>query len=214
MAARKTPKATVPVTDPDYSGLVGGIADLLDAARRRSARAVNSILTATYSEVGRRIVQHEQGGKARAEYGTTLVERLSKDLKARYGRGFSRQNLQQIRSFYLGWRIISSSSRQSQARAIGPNQEETQGSEICQTPSGEFTSSQGDAKSGLPAVARNGRHRLPNLRRTPRRWPTSASWSAHSRSLGRKESSPRTGQQHESPGHRPGESKRPPSVEP
>ena len=154
MAARKTPKATVPVTDPDYSGLVGGIADLLDAARRRSARAVNSILTATYSEVGRRIVQHEQGGKARAEYGTTLVERLSKDLKARYGRGFSRQNLQQIRSFYLGWRIISSSSRQSQARAIGPNQEETQGSEICQTPSGEFTSSQGDAKSGLPAVAR------------------------------------------------------------
>ncbi len=144
----------MPVPDRDYGGLVGGIADLLDAARRRSARAVNSILTATYWEVGRRIVQHEQEGKARAEYGTALVERLSADLKARYGRGFSRQNLQQIRLFYLGWRIISSSSRQSQARAIGPNQEGIEGSEICQTPSGEFTSSQGDAKSGLPIIAR------------------------------------------------------------
>jgi hypothetical protein len=102
MAHRKIPKTTVPVPDADYNQLVGGIADLLDAARRRSARAVNSILTATYWEVGRRIVQHEQKGEARAEYGTALLERLSEDLRASYGRGFSRQNLRQMRLFYVG----------------------------------------------------------------------------------------------------------------
>ena len=154
MAARKTPKTTVPVPDSDYIGLVLGITDLLDDARRRSAQAVNSILTAAYWEVGRRIVQHEQKGEVRAEYGIALVERLSEDLKARYGRGFSRQNLQQMRLFYLGWRTISTPSRQFRARAISPNQEGIEGSEICQTPSGEFTSSQDDAKSGLPIIAR------------------------------------------------------------
>lgn len=73
MAHRKTPKAVVPASDADYRRLVGGIADLLDAARRRSARAVDSILTATYWEVGRRIVEHEQRGRVRAEYGTASL---------------------------------------------------------------------------------------------------------------------------------------------
>ena len=122
VAHRKTAKTMVPIPDPDYGRLVGGIADLLDAARRRSARAVDSILTSTYWEVGGRIVQHEQRGKVRAEYGTSLLERLSKDLKARCGRGFSRQNLQQMRLFYLGWQIISTPSRPFQAVAISPGQ--------------------------------------------------------------------------------------------
>ena len=54
-----------------------------------SARSVNSILTATYWEIGCRIVEYEQGGKARAEYGEALVETLASDLRASYGRGFS-----------------------------------------------------------------------------------------------------------------------------
>ena len=57
-----------------------------------SARAVNNnIITATFWEVGRRIVEFDQGGKARAEYGKTLMEELAKDLTVRHGRGFSVQ---------------------------------------------------------------------------------------------------------------------------
>jgi len=56
---------------------------LLEAARRVSARTVNAFMTATYWEIGRRIVEFEQGGKERAEYGETLLLRLSHDLTAR-----------------------------------------------------------------------------------------------------------------------------------
>nr|MBA3585828.1 restriction endonuclease subunit S [Gemmatimonadota bacterium] len=83
---------------PGYEGLVGEIGVLLDQARRTSARAVNAIMTATYWEIGRRIVEHEQQGKARAEYGEALLERLSRDLTARFGRGFSVNNLESMRT--------------------------------------------------------------------------------------------------------------------
>ena len=86
-----------------YSDLVGGIAGLLEEARRASARAVNALLTATYWEIGRRIVEYEQAGKARAEYGASLLEVLAADLTDRFGRGFSRQNLQQMRQFYVAY---------------------------------------------------------------------------------------------------------------
>ena len=57
----------VPAGDREYGGLVSGISELLEQARRTTGRAVNSILTATYWEVGRRIGEVEQGGKAGAE---------------------------------------------------------------------------------------------------------------------------------------------------
>lgn len=60
-------------------------------------------MTASYWEIGRRIVEAEQRGKRRAGYGEQLIERLASDLTQRFGRGFSRQNLQQMRSFYLIW---------------------------------------------------------------------------------------------------------------
>jgi len=84
-----------------YEGLVGEIGVLLEHARRTSARAVNAIMTATYWEIGRRVVEHEQRGEQRAAYGRELLSRLSVDLTTRFGRGFSRQNLQQMRQFYL-----------------------------------------------------------------------------------------------------------------
>lgn len=59
-----------------YAGLVGDIAALLETARRTSARAVNAIMTATYWEVGRRIVEYEQHGRARAEYGEWAAQRI------------------------------------------------------------------------------------------------------------------------------------------
>ena len=84
-----------------YGDLVGGIAGVLEAARRASARAVNAVMTATYWEIGRRIVKYEQGGKERAEYGEAVLTRLSDDLTSRYGRGFGVVNLSQMKKFYL-----------------------------------------------------------------------------------------------------------------
>ena len=68
-----------------------------------AARSVNAVMTATYWEIGRRIVEYEQGGKARAGYGEALITRLAGDLGRRFGRGFSRQNLQIMRSFYRAY---------------------------------------------------------------------------------------------------------------
>lgn len=90
---------------PEYSAVHSEIVLLLDAARRAAARSVNAVMTATYWEIGRRIVELDQGGQDRAAYGEALIERLAEDLTKRFGRGFSRQNLQQMRSFYLAWPI-------------------------------------------------------------------------------------------------------------
>ncbi|MFA4828971.1 MAG: DUF1016 N-terminal domain-containing protein [Thermodesulfovibrionales bacterium] len=84
-----------------YNTILSDVAELLESARRVSARATNAIMTATYWEIGRRIVEHEQRGRERAGYGEELLLRLSSDLTARFGKGFSRQNLQRIREFYL-----------------------------------------------------------------------------------------------------------------
>jgi len=84
-----------------YGDLVSGIGELLEAARRTTTRSVNAIMTATYWEIGRRIVEFEQGGAERAQYGKGLLKRLSGELTARFGRGFSRHNLARFRDFCL-----------------------------------------------------------------------------------------------------------------
>ena len=91
----------------DYRDLADGICGLLEQARRKAAQAVNALLTATYWEVGRRIVEHEQKGNDRAGYGEALLKRLSADLARRLGRGFSADNLERMRLFYLYWPIKS-----------------------------------------------------------------------------------------------------------
>ncbi len=73
----------------------------VDSARTETVRSVNALMTATYWEIGRRIVEFEQGGEAMAAYGAQLIKRLSKDLSLRYKRGFSAKNLRQMRLFYL-----------------------------------------------------------------------------------------------------------------
>lgn len=60
----------------DYDRLIGGISKVLKTARRASARSVNAIMTAAYWEIGRRIVEFEQAGKPRADYGEELLKRL------------------------------------------------------------------------------------------------------------------------------------------
>lgn len=83
-----------------YTGLINGIGELLESSRHATARVVNSFMTATYWELGRRIVEFEQGGKKRAEYGEELLKRLAEDLTTKFGKGFSRQNLQNMRLFF------------------------------------------------------------------------------------------------------------------
>jgi predicted nuclease of restriction endonuclease-like (RecB) superfamily len=124
LAARKRGAATPePVGQESglYGELVGGIAGVLEAARRASARSVNAIMTATYWEVGRRIVEHEQQGAARAEYGQQLLKRLATDLTGRFGRGFGVVNLSQMKKFYLLWpapRILQTPSEQSDPTGV------------------------------------------------------------------------------------------------
>ena len=96
-------KSASPIATGDYSGLVSSVSELLDAARRASVRAVNAFMTATYWEIGRRIVEFEQGGLDRAKYGDAVVERLAQDLTTRLGRGFSRRNVFLMRAFYQGF---------------------------------------------------------------------------------------------------------------
>ena len=84
----------------DYNHVLSGVVELLDAARRASARVVNSLMTATYWEVGRRIVEHEQAGEKRAEYGEELVRRFALDLTERFGRGFGFSQVKMMRQFY------------------------------------------------------------------------------------------------------------------
>jgi hypothetical protein len=67
-----------------YDRLIGDISGLVDEARRYSARSVNAILTATYWLIGWRIVEYEQEGKKRAEYGERLLHPLSNDLTRRW----------------------------------------------------------------------------------------------------------------------------------
>jgi hypothetical protein len=89
-----------------YDAVLKGVAGLLESARRASARAANAIMTATYWEIGRRIVEHEVKGRGRAEYGKQLIDNLSEDLTTRFGRGFGRSNLFQIHSFYIAYSEI------------------------------------------------------------------------------------------------------------
>jgi hypothetical protein len=103
VAKSRQPKVASRSVDPGYRTLVASISDLLDHARQASARAVNAILTASYWEVGRRLVEFEQGGQARAEYGGALLKRLAQDLTTRHGRGFGMVNLSLMRRFYLAW---------------------------------------------------------------------------------------------------------------
>ncbi len=106
------PTAALP-SDSNYKGLVTELSRLLEEARRTSARAVNTVMTATYWEFGRRLVEFEQGGARRAGYGEALLERLAHDLTARFGRGFSLRNLRNFRTFYVEWPIRQTVSAES-----------------------------------------------------------------------------------------------------
>lgn len=122
-----------------YETLLNDVSALLVTARKGVARSVNSILVATYLHVGRSIVIYEQAGEKRADYGKALLSKLSSDLTSRYGRGFSKANLEYMRRFYTLWPIPQTLS--GEFTNSTPNQLSSLYNQICQTPS---------AKSHLP----------------------------------------------------------------
>lgn len=128
--------------------MLAGVIDILEAARRTSARAVNAVMTAAYWEIGRRIVECEQGGEERAEYGKQIVTRLAADLTARFGRGFSKRNLEQMRLFYRLWPIAQTTS----APLEQPSEPPVQG-RIAQAPFAQTAGATARAVSAAPEAS-------------------------------------------------------------
>ena len=82
------------------NSLYSKIAEILEQSRSIVAATVNTAMVKTYYEIGRLIVEDEQKGKARAEYGKEILKNLSAKLTAQYGKGFSVENLDRMRFFY------------------------------------------------------------------------------------------------------------------
>ena len=112
----------------EYATVDADIVALLESVRRSAVRSFNALMTASYWEVGRRIVELEQGGQERATYGETMTKRLGADLSRQFGRGFGWRNLAQMRSFYLAWSADQILQTQSAKSPAPP---------ILQTPSGK-----------------------------------------------------------------------------
>ncbi len=87
----------------EVSKIYNDIEVLLKVARSKSYQTVNSIMVETYWKIGQRIVEEEQAGKFRAEYGSKLIGNLSKHLTGVFGKGFSEANLKNMRQFYIAY---------------------------------------------------------------------------------------------------------------
>lgn len=98
------------IEKPLYDQLVVQIGVLLQNGRKQAVQSVNTILVQTYWHIGQYIVEFEQKGDTKAEYGRQLLDTLSRDLTLNYGKGFSRSNLFQIRLFYIKFPKIQSLS--------------------------------------------------------------------------------------------------------
>jgi predicted nuclease of restriction endonuclease-like (RecB) superfamily len=99
------------------------VARIIDGARSRLAHAVNTAMVRAYWETGREIVEIEQSGQMRAEYGTQVVERLSQRLTDRFGKGFSSRSLERMRAFYLAYSSRLESSIQPALNGDNENQQ-------------------------------------------------------------------------------------------
>lgn len=89
------------IQKPKYEKLLADIGISIETARQNAVRVINTELVKANWEIGRHIVEFEQHGQERAEYGSDLLARLSKDLGQLYGKGFGRRNVLDMRRFYL-----------------------------------------------------------------------------------------------------------------
>ncbi len=97
--------STLPTSAEPISGLLDALRTLIHQARQRALRAIDTVQVQTCWEVGRHIVEFEQGGEARAAYGKRLLSRLAETLTRDFGKGFDDRNLRNMRAFYLAFPI-------------------------------------------------------------------------------------------------------------
>ena len=100
-----------PIKKHNYSSLITALASLIEQGRKTAVRHINTALVATYWLIGRRIVEYEQKGEKRAEYGEALLKKISNDLSPRFGKGFTERNLEHMRQFYFAYPEISHTVR-------------------------------------------------------------------------------------------------------
>lgn len=94
----------------EYHALIERIGESYQLAKSNIVTAINTEMLKAYWEIGKHIIDFEQGGKLKAEYGKALLVNLSKDLSLRYGRGFSRSNLNYMRLLYSKYQICETLS--------------------------------------------------------------------------------------------------------
>ncbi|MGD2088474.1 MAG: DUF1016 N-terminal domain-containing protein [Candidatus Aminicenantes bacterium] len=90
---------------PEKDSLYQNIRDIIHEARQNAYRAVNFAMVQAYWNIGRLIVEEEQKGRERAEYGTHLIRDLAQKLTTEFGKGFTQQNLRNFRQFYLTFKL-------------------------------------------------------------------------------------------------------------
>ena len=88
------------------------VKNILQSARENAYKQVNFIMVEAYWNIGKQIVEEEQSGKDRAEYGKAIIQSLSKQLTVEFGKGFSKQNLWNMRQFYSYFPILSAVRRE------------------------------------------------------------------------------------------------------
>ena len=91
---------------------------VVESARSQLVRSVNQVMVGAYYELGKIIVEHEQNGEERAGYAESTIQSLSDRLNAKFGKGFSVRNLQQIRKFYLVYSKTQTLSAQLEQDSI------------------------------------------------------------------------------------------------
>jgi len=98
------------IIDSDYQSLLDDISEQYTQGRARAIQSINTTIVETNWNIGKYIVEFEQGGEVKARYGARLLENLSRDLTLRHGRGFSRPNLNNMRLLYLRFPICQNLS--------------------------------------------------------------------------------------------------------
>lgn len=88
-------------SDDRFQTMISDIKEIIAVGREQAYNAVNKASVLTYWQIGKRIVEQEQNGENRAEYGKALMDTLSYELTAEYGTNYSKRNLQYFRKFYL-----------------------------------------------------------------------------------------------------------------
>ncbi len=131
----------------NYSDLITDLTSLIEQGRKTAVRYVNTALVATYWLMGRRIVEFEQKGKERAEYGEALLKHISDDLMKQFGKGWGEPHLRAVRQFYLIYRDIE------KRYTLRSESEEFKKPDIRHTPSSELISTETlFARAQLPSV--------------------------------------------------------------